>query len=248
MKKYIFITCVIIIIIFSIFYIKKIENIKKITQKEDDQNLVYVKAFVNENCIKCTQVEDYLEVYEKAWVNFWTIDIKKYNTLEYIDQFRKYNITKLPFIVFSEELNNYETISSSWNNTFGYRNEQMEYISTDITPPYFDIEAKKVKWLIDIVYIWNRNCDDCYKIESIIWILRKFWLRFNNVNKIDKDDKEAIKLIEKYNIDTFPVILLSENTKLYVNFSYFWKTIWSIEDDWSYILRKPWKIGLKIKE
>ena len=206
-----------------------------------------MKAFVNEDCIECTQVEDYLEVYKKAWVKFEFTNLKKYNTWEYKAHFNEYDITKLPFIVFSEELNNYETISNSWDNTFGYRNEKMEYIPTDIIPPYFDIKTKQVKWLINIVYIWDQNCNDCYKIEDSILILRKFWLRFKNINKIDKENKEAIKLIQKYNINTFPAIILSKNTKLYKNFSYFWKNMWSIEGDWRYILKKPWKIGLKIK-
>jgi hypothetical protein len=233
--------------IFSYFWINKLDDVI-LDWTQPDSNLVYVKYFTNSNCIECTNIDDYLKVYKKAWVKFWEISVKEYWSTEYKTHFNEYNIRKLPFIVFWEELDNYQTISDSWNNTFWYKNNLWEYITTDIIPPYFDLESKQVKWLIDITYIWNNNCIQCYSLDSVINILLSFWLKFNNIKKINNSSIEAKQVIDKYKIKTLPTIILSQNTKLYKNFSYFWKTIWTIESDWRYILREPEKLWLSSKK
>lgn len=248
MNKTILITF--LITLFSIFIlyplILVLENKFISSWIEKDSRVVDIKIFTKSDCDECIKLDKYLEVYKKAWVKFWNISVKEYGGWEYKAHFNEYNITKLPFIVFSKEMANYDTIANSWNDTFGYKNDNLEFIPTDIIPPYFNINTKKIEWLIDITYIWNNVCKNCYTLENAMVILSNFGLKFKNIKKIDWKSKEAMDYINKYNITTLPVVLLSDNTSLYTNFSYFWQTIWSIEKDGEYILRKPWKLGLDI--
>ncbi len=250
MKKSIFRIIIILLFIVSILYISLIvlKNNIPIRDNENNSKLVHVKAFINSDCDTCTKVDTYLEVYKKAWVKFEVINIKEYLSDDYKANINGYNITKLPFLVFSKELSNYKTIANSWKDVFGYKNEKWEFIPTDIVPPYFDLKTKKIEWLIDITYIWDNVCTNCYTVDDIISILSNFWLRFQNIKQMNKESKKAIEFIEKYKINTFPVVLLSTNTSLYKNFSYFWQTLWSVEEDGIYILREPWKFGLNISD
>jgi len=212
-----------------------------------DNNIVNIIIILNNNCNECTSLDSYLEVYKKAWVNFWDLVKIDSTSFEGKDYLQKYKIKKLPFIIFSKNLEKYKTIASSWNDTFGYRNDLWEYIPTDIIPPYFNIKTKKIEWLIDMIYIWNINCNKCYLLSDIKERLGTFWIKFNNILTIDNNSKQAIDLVNKYNIKVFPNIILSSNLSLYKNFSYFWKNLWTIEEDKKYILRKPANLGLKVQ-
>jgi len=247
MKKYFYIIIPLLVLFFLYFTFFYSEN--KISFFENnihDSNLVHIKAFIKEDCSECTRVEDYLEVYKKAWVKFESISYKKYWSEEYKAHSNNYKINKLPFIVFSENLSNYKTISDSWEKTFWYKSSKWEYIVNDIIPPFYDLTDKKIKWLINLVYIWDKSCKNCYKIDDIKIILNSFWLKFKNVKEIDSKSLEWKELIEKYNIVKIPTIILSKNMELYKNFSYFWSNIWTKEKDGFFILREPEKINLII--
>jgi len=227
---------ILIIILFPIIYFLNKDN-----------NIVDIKIILNSKCEDCTSLKSYLEVYEKSWVKFWNIKQIEYTSKEGKDYLQEYNIKRLPFIIFSNNLRKYKTIASSWTDTFGYKNDIWEYIPTDIIPPYFDIKNKDIKWLVDLTYIWDSNCEKCYLLSDIKEILGKFWIKFNNIVAIDKESTKAIELINKYNIKVFPNIILSKNLSLYKNFSYFWRSIWTVELDKKYILRSPGKFGLKFQ-
>lgn len=244
MKKNIFLI-ISLVIVFIIFLLYK-NMIKEAPQLEVKNNseLVNITIFKNTKCVKCIQLDDYLKVYKKAGVKFWDISTLEYNSSDYNSNINNYNIKKLPFVVFSKELNSYKTISNSWDNTFWYKNNKWEYIPTDIIPPYFDLQSWEVKWLIDIIYIWDKECRECYTINDSIKIFKQFWLKFNKKATLNIDDKEALELIKKYEINTFPTVLLSSNMELYKNFTYFFQNFWTKELDNKYILRDASKIGL----
>lgn len=246
MRIFALIGCILIIACFiSIWQFEK--SVFNSLNIEKPKNIVDITLFNNTSCIECTTLDWYLEVYKKAWVNFWNIRKIDYKSWEWKTHSQEYDVKKLPFIIFSKELSQYETISNSWDRTFGYKNNEWEFIPTDIIPPYFDIKSQKIEGLIDMIYIWNDSCEKCYTLNNIQSILSQFWLKFQNIKVHDNNWKIAKELIKKYNIEVSPVIILSAETNLYKNFAYFWKSIWTIEEDGKYILRKPNLIGLKYK-
>jgi hypothetical protein len=170
-----------------------------------------------------------------------------YDSEEWIKLIKKYNIKKLPFIIFSKEISSYKKISESWAWFWEIINNN-DYILSKINPPYFDISKWKVVWLLWVKYLVDKSCTDCYDVNIHKQILWKMWAAISKEDTIDIFSKEWKSLVKKYNIQKVPTIILSPDAKYYVGLNQAWKEVWTIEKDGSYIFRKLeaiWKIKYK---
>ncbi|MDD3145456.1 MAG: hypothetical protein PHV23_05085 [Candidatus Gracilibacteria bacterium] len=238
LKIFGFIVLIIVIILFSLLNIFEGLYI-------NDSNTVDIKVVSNRECEECTSLDSYLKVYKKAGVQFGNIDNIDYTSSKGKEYINEYRIQKLPFIIFSKNLDRYDTIANSWSDTFGYKNKKKEFIPTDIIPPYFNLDSQETEGLLNITYIGYNSCDECFLFTDIKKLLSSFGLKFKVLKDVDKSSDEAEKLIKKYNIEVLPSVILSKNTSLYKNFSYFWTNFGTIETDGNFVLRNPEKLGLK---
>ena len=101
-------------------------------------------------------------------------------------------------------------------------------------PPFYNLSANKIEGLVDVTYI-TVSCEDCYEVTAHKEILEKFNVGINSETFISKES--ASHLIEKYNIEKLPTVLLSEDASLYDQLVSAWNQVGSIEEDGTFVFR-----------
>jgi len=209
--------------------------------------IVNATIVVKKDCSDCVKPEAYIQNFKQFWVFIGKPNIINFDSEEWSKLVKKYNITKLPFIIFSEDISAYKQIAESWAGFWDITNDN-EYILSKINPPYFDIAQQKVVWLLGVKYLTDKSCADCYDVNINKQILWKMWAVISKEETIDISSVKGKQLVKKYNIKKVPTIILSPDAKYYIGLNQAWKDVWTIEKDWSYIFRKLeaiWKIKFK---
>ena len=162
-----------------------------------------------------------------------TLDIAQ--AQEYIT---KYNITKIPTVIFSSDLNAYlgNQILASWSK-IGSIEYDGSYILRAVPPPYKDLDTNSIKGLVDLIYLTDNLCTQCYNVTLHKLILARFGLFLNSEKSIDIGSTEGNNLVSKYKINKVPTIVLSKEAKDYESFIELWNQVGTIESDNVFIFR-----------
>lgn len=157
------------------------------------------------------------------------------------DLIQKYSITKIPTIILSKDASVYPTISKDWAQ-IGTVESDGVFIARDINPPYLDLTTNEVKGIVNVIYITDKSCSECYNVTVHKQILDNFGIY---VNKEEiKDVKDSTSLISKYNIDKVPTLIISEEVSAYPRLTAVWKDVGTVEEDGTYIFRKTEVMGV----
>lgn len=168
--------------------------------------------------------------------------ISKENTLEVNeaqDLIKKYNIMKIPTIIFSSDLGAYtqnSQILGIWQQ-IGSIEDDGSYIVREVPPPYKDLNANKVVGLVEAIYLNDKSCDKCYNVSLHKPILLRFGVFISKESTFDISSSEGKNLIDKYKIIKVPTILMNNEAIYYPSLIEAWKQVGSIESDNSYVFR-----------
>lgn len=162
-----------------------------------------------------------------------TLDIAQ--AQEYV---AKYNLTKIPTVVFSSDLSAYSgnQILASWDK-IGTVEYDGSYILRAVPPPYKDLSTNSVRGLVDLIYLTDNSCTQCYNVTLHKLILARFGLFLNSEKSIDTSSTEGKNLVSKYKITKVPTIVLSKEAKDYESFVELWSQVGTIENDNVFIFR-----------
>ncbi len=196
-----------------------------------------VISLTKENCPDCFDMSSVLELL-KSQLKVTNVKKVSSQTEEGKALVQKYNITKLPTLIFSKEASLYPTITQVWKN-IGSVEQDGSYIMRNVNPPYFDIAQGKVRGLVTLTVIKDKTCKECYDAKAINKpILTRLGLAFGEEKDLDASQAEAQGYIAKYKITKIPTIILSGDTAIYPSLADVWKEVGSIESDKSYVFRK----------
>ena len=196
-----------------------------------------VISLTKENCDDCFDMTPILELLKSQ---LKVSNVKKISSQSEEGKIltKKYNITKVPTLIFSKEASLYPTIADVWKN-IGTVEKDGSYIMRNVNPPYFDLSQGKVRGLITLTIIKDEKCKECYDAKAINKpILARLGLAFGREKELDVSLAEAQGYITKYKITKIPTILLSGDTEIYPSLAAAWKEVGSIESDKTYVFRK----------
>ena len=213
------------------------------TVNGDIKGLVSAVILKDSNCKECSDTS--LESIEKIIkvINKTTIEISSAEGQEYKT---KYNITKLPTMIFSKELWDYDyayDINQNWVK-IGTIEKDGSYVARIVSPPYKDLEENKIVGLTDIILLSDKTCATCYNVSINLDILEKYGLVFGSEKTIDVSSNEGKDLIAKYNINLVPAFILSKDASVYTALMQIWAQIGTTETDESYVFRAAEEMGV----
>ncbi len=148
----------------------------------------------------------------------------------------KYDLKKLPALVFSSDLKAYEQFAATWKQ-YGTIAEDGSYLFTDTSPPYKDIATGQVKGLVTLTSLVDETCKECYNVSIHKDILTNFGLAITAEKTYDYSSLEGKTLAKKYNITALPTILLSPEVEAYKGLVLAWGRVGTVEDDGTYVFR-----------
>lgn len=150
----------------------------------------------------------------------------------------KYGLEALPTVLFSADLTMYPEIVSNWNQ-MGSVKDDGSFATHAINPPYVDLTEDRIIGLIDLTILNDKDCTGCYSPELFHKpILARMGAVFENEKTVDISSSEGQSLIERYNIDKVPTILIDGEVDVYSVLVNAWKDVGSVENDGTYVFRK----------
>ena len=157
---------------------------------------------------------------------------------------KKYSIDFVPSIILSKEAAAYDIMQQSWPQV-GTKESDGSYVLRTVYPPYINLTTDKLRGLVDISYLTDKSCEECYNVNmhrSIITSPSSFGMKLNKEETYDISDAKAKQLVLKYNITQVPTIILSGETSVYPT-SKILRQFFSIEKDGSFVFRRVQSVG-----
>ena len=194
------------------------------------------------NCENCFDVESILKQIESLKVNIENKEILNEN--EAANLIKKYNIKKLPVLILSNDFSYYPSSNLIWEKLAGEITEGKEYLLRESLPPYKDLEEKKVRGLVDVKFIKDSSCTECYNVLVHKNILKNFGITPVSEETIEISSKEGQDLKSKYSITKVPTIIVSSEAEVYPSFKDIFIQVGTKETDSNYIFRKTELMGV----
>lgn len=106
-------------------------------------------------------------------------------------------------------------------------------------PVYKDLASDKVIGLVDVTYLTDSSCPDCYDATQHKGILESnFGVTIESEQSVDAQSSAGRELIQTYAITQTPTVLISPQAQAYANLVNVWEQIGTIEEDGTFVFRK----------
>ena len=202
---------------------------------------VLIVNVVDSSCKECAPLAHVILSFKQAGVAISKEDSYEYSSKEGMDLIGKFNITRIPAMLVSSEINYYSGISeqikelAKENNGF--------YALHAVSPPYRDLEQGKIVGAVNLVLLTDSSCAGCYDVKINEQILARLGVFVRESVSYDISSKEGKGMISKYKIEKAPVILVSPEASVYPVFLQAWNSVGSVENDGWYVMRRPEGLG-----
>lgn len=202
---------------------------------------VSVINIVDSLCKECVPLNQVTNALKQSGVAVTEEKTYEYDSKDSVELINKFNISRIPAILISNEVNYYNEIKEQIQEL---TNEKNGYYALHATsPPYRDLSKNEVVGFVKIILLNDSSCKECYNVNINKQILLRLGVFVKEETAIDIADEEGQALIFKYGIEKVPALLLSPETENYPLFVQVWESVGSVEEDGWYVMRKPENLG-----
>jgi len=210
------------------------------TETGDIAGRVTVTHITESSCTLCNDPANLVSQFKENGVNIFKETRVSADSKYGGELIRKYEIKNLPTTIFSKDLNEYTDITENWGSVGSVEDDgNLVLRATNVIGiPYFNIEKNKTVGIVEISYLVDESCDECYDVNVHRSILiQSYGLKFGKEIRIDVSDEQGSYLVKKYNITVIPTFILSGDAGAYLQLERVWAGVGTIEDDGSYVFR-----------
>ncbi|MFH1056434.1 MAG: hypothetical protein V1717_01400 [Candidatus Micrarchaeota archaeon] len=208
--------------------------------------LLKATRIVNSTCIDCTKAfvfQGNLE--ESTGIRFSEESEFELNDTRAEALVEKYNITKIPSLIITGEIDAYEGLSEEWKKV-GSAEEDGSLVWRSVVPPYQELPSGKVKGMATLIAIDNETCKECYEPNLHEEELARRGVLFGNSMYLNYTQAWAQKLVQKYNITFIPTVLVDAEMDEYYPYTQLkqiWEQVGSTESDGWHVFRNMSSLG-----
>tara|TARA_Y100000034_G_scaffold130250_1_gene188211 strand:- start:1591 stop:2727 length:1137 start_codon:yes stop_codon:yes gene_type:complete len=166
----------------------------------------------------------------------------EYSTIEGSELIASYNLSKVPALLLSDDINVYEGLAQSLQQS-GLQPVNGYYV-IEGSAPYVEIETGNLRGLVNLIMLEDNTCTECYDVGLHRQILsNNLGLEILEEEIIDIGSSIGEELISKYTIEKIPTAIVSGDLEAYPNFDQIWASVGTIEEDGSYVFRQLELLG-----
>jgi len=232
-------TAIIIILVYNTFQISSVNPL--IDQEFEAAKKAAIPAKIElvtisaQSCDDCYGISNIVDAISSTGVNITETREVEFSSVEGKSLIEKYEIKNIPTIIVTGELNR----SRQLDSMLGQIGEKTEegYVVTKLIPPFVEVSTGLVKGIVSLTHLKNDNCDECYDFSPLVNQLSSTGMKIGNSNEISISTKEGKALIEKYNIQKIPAIIMGSEIKVYPEIVQGLANVGEIVDDGSFITR-----------
>ena len=128
----------------------------------------------------------------------------------------KYNLDFVPTIILSKDADAYPIVNQAWIQ-LGTKEADGSYVLRTVYPPYINLTTGKLSGIVDIVYLTDKSCAECYNVSvhnQILTSPQTFAVKFDKQATVDISDAAGKELLAKYNITKVPTVILSNEVSV----------------------------------
>lgn len=217
-----------------------------------DLNLRDVKGLVNlieiqdSSCGDCMPLSNIQNSLKDAGIK-----IKNYEIINSLSENGKNLIQEndlkfTPSLLISKDIEKYWWIFPKIKNAF--IEKENYYLLNMQLPPYKEISSGKVKGKVDLTYINDKSCSDCFNITELKGSFQGLGIFINSEKYIDVSASDGKEIIAKYNITKVPTIILSKEISDYETLNKQLLQIGTFEKDEVFVFRELDKLNVKYQE
>lgn len=210
---------------------------KQIVENEEDARPAELDIIILEdaNCTDCSDTELFIDVIEKQNVQInsnTVLDISSQKAKELIDRF---SIDKVPTFIVSGEIEKNKNLKEMWSQIGDIQDGS--FVLRQVLPPYVLVRTGEVKGRVKLIMLNDIDCEECYDVFVHEEIMTQFSFPTTNDEIVDINSTSGKELVNKYNIQLVPTIILIGDVEEYPGLSSIWNQLGTIEDDGAYIFR-----------
>ena len=172
-----------------------------------------LKEVYDSSCKDCTSLSDIktqLERIQFKVSNYEMVDSKSDEGKNLISE---NNITYLPTLLVSKEIEEYWWIFPQIQKSFSEYDSYYRFSEPFF--PYKEISTGLIKGKVTITYITNKSCTDCYNVTLLKDLFAGAGIYISGEKYVDSNTAEGKSLLIKYNITVIPTVILSKEISDY---------------------------------
>jgi hypothetical protein len=182
-------------------------------------------------CDECWKVDDFLANMKKDNVMIEQTLFLEPNSSEALQLIAKYNITKLPTVIFSSKLADYANVVPRWM-VIGSKEQDGSFVLRIPNTPYVEMPSGRVRGVIEMIELVDATCTGCHDTSLQKTAMeQQFGAIFGKVTRYDVSSPEGRQLIAKYNITAVPTVLLSPEAEVNGMLTSVWIQLGTFESD-----------------
>lgn len=201
------------------------------------KGVISVIKLVNPGCEDCFDLDALMDNLKMFGLAISDEKVVEYDSDEGKELVEKYDITKVPTLIFSSDAAEYDQISTAWDEIGSTEADGMMVLRT-VNPPYYDIDTDSVKGVVSITKLSDESCDKCFDPDMIKDMFEKqLMMQYGSEKTVDVSSEEGKTLLEKYDITKVPTVVLSSDAGEYPGITNVWDQIGVIVDN-DYVITK----------
>ena len=203
--------------------------------EEKVKGVVVLTKITAEDCEDCFDLDMLVSNLKMFGVVLGKENSFAYDSDEGKELVEKYDIKSVPTLIFSGDAAEYEQISTAWEEIGTTEDDGMMVLRT-VNPPYLDIDSGKVKGIVEITYLVDEGCEQCYDPAVIKQMFeQQLAMKFSDEKKVDVSSEDGKNLVEDLDIKLVPTVIMSGDAGEYPGIATVWGQIGAVKDD-KYVL------------
>ncbi len=210
------------------------------------KGLVNLKEIQDTNCKNCMslfQIQEQLENWGVKIDNSEIVDSSFPNGKKLI---KDNKLTFLPSLLISKDIEEYWWVFPQIKNSFVEKGDY--YLFKNSIPPYKEISTGQIKGIVDIMYIENKTCKECFNVTQLGESFQSLGVYIEKERFIDISSNEGKDILSKYNITFIPTVILSREVQDYETIKKTLEQVGTFEKDGLFVFRKLDSLNVKYQE
>ncbi len=202
----------------------------------DVKGLVQLKEIQADNCKECgllSGLKIQLESFGIKIIEYEKINSSSDTGKKIIEE---NNLKFTPALLISKNIEDYWWIFDQIKSSFVEKGDN--YMFKNPIPPYIDLTDGKIKGKVDLIFIENKSCENCFNVTELKSAFQSLGIYFYNEKYVDISSSEGKNLLAIYNITAIPTVILSKETEDYDSIIQMLEQIGTFESDGKFVFRK----------
>jgi len=206
-------------------------------------DFVEIKA---DNCLECTPLSQIKAQFGQLGIkenNYEIIESTSARGKELIEQ---NNLEFAPALLVGKNIEEYWWVFGNLKNAVVETSDY--YVFRNPVAPYVDLAGNSVKGKVNITYLENSSCEDCFNATGLKGSFQQAGVYFEEEKFVDVETAHGKSLLKKYNITSIPTILLSNGIADYPVLAQPLAKVGTFERDGTFVFRAIDSLNVKYQE